>query len=169
MSKKDERRLRNLQSANASRQRRKEQISALTEEKARLTEANALMRARLNIAPDAVLPAISSLEGQASRSDMAELGPAMQQLLRRNNIKPEAAVDLLERLVVGDKGKGSSLDADALKRLKEAARKAPKDVQRPLKYYVPGEPAPRRGGGAGSSSSGSGSSRARGSSGKKKK
>lgn len=121
-------------------------------------EANALLRARLNIAPDAVLPPLSSLEGISRKSDLSELGPAMQSLLLRDRLDPAATVDLLDRLVSGGAGKGVPRDLPGARRLGEAARKAPKDVQRPLKYVEPGEMPTKRKGGRKSKSSTRGTS-----------
>lgn len=147
-SKADERRERNLASAKASRQRRREQISALTQERARLNEANALLRNRLHISDSAVLPAfhqfppsssssssppVSSLRG---RQYEVELGPAMQQIIRRREMDGKAVVDLLDRAVSGSKGMGPPLDADAAAKLAQAARKMPPDVKRPLSRNV---------------------------------
>lgn len=137
-SKADERRARNLASANASRLRRREQISALTQEKARLNEANALLRSRLHISDSASVPALqqlpSSSSSHRSRPDAVELGPAMQQLVRRKEMDGKAVVDLLDRAVSGSKGKGVPLDPDAANKMAEAARKMPRDVERPLKH-----------------------------------
>lgn len=160
VSKKDERRARNLQSANISRQRRREHISSLTEEKARLLEANALLRSRLSIAPSGSVPPRASVEGSSSRHDSGELGPTMQGLLRKKEIDGAAAIDLLDRAVHGGKGRGTPLDPDAAKKFGAAARKAPKDVQRPLKHVTPGE-STRRPGGSGGKSAGKSSSRSR--------
>lgn len=134
-SKADERRARNLASANASRQRRREQISSLTEEKARLTEANALLRNRLKITPNSIGSGQGpSYKGgsSSSRPDMVELGPGMQSLMRKKEMEGKAVVDLLDRAVSGGKGKGSPLDPDAAKKWAAASKKAPKDVKRPL-------------------------------------
>lgn len=139
-NKKEERRIRNLRSATASRERRREEISALTEEKARLLEANALLRARLNISPSGALPPATSVHGSSStrNGNLAELGPTMQALLRRKEIDGPAAVDVLDRALHGGKSKGTPLDPDAGRRFAEAARKAPKDVRRPLKHSSSG-------------------------------
>lgn len=153
MTKKDERRLRNLHSANVSRQRRREMISSLTEEKARLEEANALLRARLNIAPSILPPLVSVEQGSASGSGgVGQLGPAMQELLKRKNIDGKAAVDLLDRALGGGRGKDAPLDKEAAELFRAAAKKAPKDVQRPVQYYT-GEP-PKKGGSASRGSGG---------------
>lgn len=155
-SKRDERRVRNLESAKASRERRREWISALTEEKARLEEANALLRVRLNISPSAALPPAASVTGSSSarNNNLAELGPTMQAVLRRKEIDGPAAIDLLNRAVHGGKGRGTPLDPDAGRRFAEAARKAPKDVRRPLKHTPPSN-------NSGSKSTGKASSRSK--------
>lgn len=140
-TKADERRARNLASANASRQRRREQISALTQEKARLTEANALLRSRLHISDAASLPALQALPPVSSsshrgRQDSVELGPAMQQVMRRTEMDGRALVDLLDRTVSGSKVKTPPVDPGAAALLEEASQKIPRDVKRPLKYVT---------------------------------
>lgn len=140
-TKADERRARNLASANASRQRRREQISALTQEKARLTEANALLRSRLHISDAASLPALHSLPSVSSSSNRVrpgsvELGPGMQQVMRRSEMDGRALVDLLDRTVSGSKVKTAPLDPQAAALLQEATQKIPRDVKRPLKYVT---------------------------------
>lgn len=134
-SKVEERRARNLASANISRQRRREQISALTQEKARLTEANALLRSRLQLT-DISLPALQALVSSEDRgrSGTVELGPALQQIVRKSEMSGEAVVDLLDRTISGSKNKGPPLDAEAAARMAEATKKIPRDVKRPLKY-----------------------------------
>lgn len=72
--------------------------------------------------------------GSRMRSDKVELGPAMQQLVRRREMDGKAVVDLLDRAVSGPKGKGSPLDPDAANKLAEATKKMPRDVPRPLKH-----------------------------------
>lgn len=157
----DERRARNLASANASRQRRREQISALTQEKARLNEANALLRSRLQISETATLPPLHQIPSSSSlvprnRTDKIELGPAMQQIVRRREMDGQAVVDLLDRAVSGSKGKGPPVDADAAARFAEAAQKMPKDVERPLKHLTGRTPAKSKGPTSGKPSSAKG-------------
>lgn len=174
-SKKDERRIRNLQSANVSRQRRREMISSLTEEKARLEEANALLRSRLSVTPG-ILPPLVSVEGGSASgsSDVAQLGTAMQELLRRKTVEGKAAVDLLDRALGGGRGKDAPLDKEAAELFRSAAKRAPKDVRRPVQYYT-GDPSKKsssgsRGAGSKSkSSSAKSSSKASGSKGKGKR
>lgn len=140
-TKADERRARNLASANASRQRRREQISALTQEKARLTEANALLRSRLHISDAASLPALHSLppvsnSSHRGRPGTVELGPAMQQVVRRKEMDGRALVDLLDRAVSGSNVKTPPIDPEAAALLEEASQKIPRDVKRPLKFVA---------------------------------
>ena len=126
----DERRQRNLASANASRERRREHISSLTEEQARLNESNTVLRHRLSMKPSgSVAPLHNHSHGSSSsssRRDVAQLGPSMERLLNRREMDGKAVVDLLDRAVSGSKGKGTPLDPEAARRLAAAAKKAPK-------------------------------------------
>lgn len=136
----DERRQRNLASANASRERRREHISSMTEEQARLNEANSVLRHRLNMKPSGSVAPLhkhshGSSSSSSSRRDVAQLGPGMENLLNRREMDGKAVVDLLDRAVSGSKGKGTPLDPEAARRLAAAARKAPKDAERPFKHY----------------------------------
>lgn len=61
---------------------------------------------------------------------MIVLGPAMQQLVRRREMDSKAVVDLFDRAISGNQGKGPPLDADAAKRLAEATERMPRDARR---------------------------------------
>lgn len=134
----DERRARNLASANVSRQRRKEHIAALTDEKARLSEANELLRTRLSMKGSGGVPAARA--GSSSKGG-AQLGPGVAGMVRKKDVDDKAALDLLNRAVAGGKGKGAPYDADSAKKWSDASKKAPSDVQRPMKYGAGGKSA----------------------------
>lgn len=162
----DERRARNLQAANISRQRRREEISSLEQERARLREANELLRARLNISSSATLGAGKLPPGISAPSGKVPLGPAMRKLTNRAAVDGAAAVDLLDRAISGSKGKGPPVDPALVKLWQDAAKKAPKDVQRPYQYYEKGGSSGQK---KGSSSKDKGSSSKAPSSSKKSK
>lgn len=123
---------RNLQAAIESRERKRRQRAALTEEKARLTEANALMRAKLQNTPTicdnpALLAALS--EGAVkpgSKDGMLELSEALAGLLGKKEVSEAAIVDMLERALAGS-GKKPPVDSEAWERWVAASKKAPKD------------------------------------------
>lgn len=134
-SARDIRRERNLASAKASRQRKREGISALEQEHARINEVNALLRARLNIAPSGPLPPVHELQKLAGlRPGYNELGPAMRKLAKKNELESKVLVDLLDRALAGGRGRGPPLDPELCRAWEAAMRKAPKDQPRPYKY-----------------------------------
>lgn len=124
----------------------------MTEETARLNEANAILRSRLHISDTTKLSSLagasSSSGGPLRRSETIELGPTMQDVLRMKDMDRNAVVDLFDRAVSGSRGKGPPLDAAAAKRFAEAARKMPRDVERPLKYVGEKKKSSGKGGGS---------------------
>ncbi|PXF48907.1 hypothetical protein BWQ96_01249 [Gracilariopsis chorda] len=134
-SARDIRRERNLASAKASRQRKREGISALEQEHARINEVNALLRARLNISPSGPLPPVQELHRLAAlKPGHHELGPAMRKLAKKNELESKVLVDLLDRALAGGRGRGPPLDPELCRAWEAAMRKAPKDQPRPYKY-----------------------------------
>ena len=131
----DERRARNLASANVSRQRRREQISSLEQERARLNEVNDMLRTRLEISPTSGLPPLQKIpKGSGSRSSKVETGPGMRKLQKQKDLDAKVAVDLADRAVSGGKGKSTPLDPELVKSWAAAGKKAPKDVSRPFQH-----------------------------------
>lgn len=134
----DERRARNLASANLSRQRRKERMASMTDDKARVNESNEILRTRAELRPSGAAPA--KRDGSSSRGGGTELGPAMQRLMRTKDISDEAALDLLNRAISGGRGRGPPVDRGVNSKWSEGVKQAPKDLPRPLTLTDPPRP-----------------------------
>lgn len=125
----DERRNRNLASANASRQRRRDQIATLSEERTRISETNQALLTRLRISSS-----ISSGEpasGGTATVRGIELGPSMRHLLRRGEIHGDGMATILDRHVADAKTNTRASDeSDGRHRQLAESPKSGRDVSR---------------------------------------
>lgn len=135
----EDRRQRNLASAYASRSRKRETIAHLEAEKARLNEANAMLRTRLNLEPTQTLPAASPI-GHRSHNGTGhmETGPGLRKITKKQVMKDEAAVDLLDRVLTGSRGKGTPVDPALVQKWVRGLKTTPNDPTK--KPVVPALP-----------------------------
>lgn len=136
---------RNLAAANASRQRKKLHKASLVEEKSYFSERNAILRQQIELLPTVggvYSPGPSSSSSRSCNPEMLQLSDEMAKLFGRKEIPAAGAVDLLDRVLSGSKGKAPAKDPELVRLWAQAQRAAPKNPKTAVRAQSRSTPVP---------------------------
>lgn len=116
--------------AAAAKRRQRLEAQRLQAEESYLRESNAILRMQLKIQDDSRRPPPANppvRQGPRPPPGHVPLPADMARLLGRTSMAKEAAVDLWDRVLSGDAGKGPPKDPEAYRRWRKAEAAAPKN------------------------------------------